>query len=201
MSRWKFSVRFNPFLDYKTRFSSRVSNIIQWLYHNARIKTRCVRWRLTRGWSSTACVMTGALWAKRGERGILRKVRNECEALFFSSPRFAQNATFASVSLGSGSALEEKRKKIDERSESFLAFFAPWEAWSQASLAWFIRSHKAPVSYAGYVIHYTEHQLTCWWVTIRPLSGGEGQGGPPDPTKDIKLSILSPLDSEIKGQN
>ena len=27
-----------------------------------------------------ACI-TGALWAKRGERGILREARNECEAL------------------------------------------------------------------------------------------------------------------------
>ena len=149
MSTWKFSVRFNPFLDYKTRFSSRVSNIIQWLYHNARIlKTRCVRSRFTRAWSSIACV-AGALWAKRGERGILRKARNECEALFFSSPRFAKNATFPSLSLGPGSALEEKRKKIGERSESFLAFFAHWGAWSQASLAWLIWSHKAPVSYVG----------------------------------------------------
>ena len=117
--------------------------------YKARIlKTRGVRWRFTRAWSSIACV-TGALWAKRGERSILRKARNECEALFFSSPRFAKNATFPSLSLGPGSALEEKRKKICERSESFLAFFARWGAWSQASLAWLIRSHKAPVSYAG----------------------------------------------------
>ena len=152
MSTWKFSVRFNPFLDYKTRFSSRVSNIIQWLYHNARIlKTRCVRWRFTRAWSSTACV-TGALWAKRGERGILREARNECEALFFSSPRFAQNTTFASLSLGPGSALEEKRKKTSASEASlFWPFLPPGEpaAWSQASLAWLRRSHKAPVSYAG----------------------------------------------------
>ena len=83
MSTWKFSVRFNPFLDYKTRFSSRVSNIIQWLYHNARIlKTRFVRWRFTRAWSSTACV-TGALWAKRGERGILRETSAK---RYFSPP-------------------------------------------------------------------------------------------------------------------
>ena len=149
MSTWKFSVRFNPFLDYKTRFLSRVSNIIQWLYHEARIlKTRCVRSRFTGAWSSITCV-TGALWAERGERGILRKERNEYEPLFFSSPRFAQNATFASLSLGPGSALEEKRTKIGERSESFLAFFAHLGAWFQASLAWLIRSHKAPVSYAG----------------------------------------------------
>ena len=144
-------MRFNPFLDYKTRFSSRVSNIIQWLYHKARIlKTPCVRSRFKRAWSSIACI-SGALWAKRGERGILRKVRvrNECKTLFLSSPRFAQNATFASLILGPGSALEEKRKKIGERSESFLAFFAHWGAWSQASLAWLRRSHKAPVSYVG----------------------------------------------------
>ena len=64
--------------------------------------------------------------------------RNECEALFFSSPRFTQNATLASLSLGPGSALEEKRKKIDERGESFLAFFAHWGALSQASLVWLI---------------------------------------------------------------
>ena len=51
----------------------------------------------------------------------------ECEALFFSSPRFAQNATFASLSLGLRSALEEKRKKNRRAKRVFFGLFCPLE--------------------------------------------------------------------------
>ena len=180
MSTWKFSVRFNPFLDYKTRFSSRVSNIIQWLYHNARIlKTRCVRWRFTRAWSSTACV-TGALWAKRGERGILR----ETSAKRYFSPPLVLRKMPRSPSLGPGSALEEKRKKIDERGESFLAFFAHWGALSQASLAWLIWSHKAPVSYVSPLITSSTSWLVDGNYTATVGWGGAG-GDRPIPPKTL----------------
>ena len=116
MSTWKFSVRFNPFLDYKTRFSSRVSNIIQWLYHNARIlKTRCVRWRFTRAWSSTACV-TGALWAKRGERGILR----ETNAKRYFSPPLVLRKMPRSPRLAWDQAPHWKKKEKKSTSEASL---------------------------------------------------------------------------------
>ena len=122
MSTWKFSVRFNPFLDYKTRFSSRVSNIIQWLYHNARIlKTRCVRWRFTRAWSSTACV-TGTLWAKRGERGILR----ETSAKRYFSPPLVLRKMPRSPRLAWDQAPHWKKKEKKSTSEaSFFWHFLP----------------------------------------------------------------------------
>ena len=116
MSTWKFSVRFNPFLDYKTRFSSRVSNIIQWLYHNARIlKTRCVRWRFTRAWSSTACV-TDTLWAKRGERGILR----ETSAKRYFSPPLVLRKMPRSPRLAWDQAPHWKKKEKKSTSEASL---------------------------------------------------------------------------------
>ena len=84
--------------------------------YKARIlKTRGVRWRFTRAWSSTACV-TGALWAKRGERGILR----ETSAKRYFSPPLVLRKMPRSPRLAWDQAPHWKKKEKKSTSEASL---------------------------------------------------------------------------------